>query len=141
MTNEEIVAACRKHYTAYSGDCSAFVRAVTAELGHAVQGNANGIMSFLASSSAWEEIDRATAATSVHTGALVIAGLRSSDHNPPRNNGHVVIVVDGTLYRGTYPMCWGGSIGSAQSRGTKSVGEVWNRTDRDAVRYYRLRGG
>lgn len=140
MTNEEIVAACRKHYAAYSNDCSGFVRAVTAELGHPVSGNANGIMTELANAtSTWEPIDRATAITAVHGGALVIAGLKSSDHTPPRNHGHVVIVVDGPLYRDRYPLCWGGSIGSAQSRGTKSVGEVWNRTDRDAVLYYRLR--
>lgn len=139
MTKEDIVAACRKHYPAFSGDCSAFVRAVTAELGHPLSGNANGIMRELASSSSWEAIDRATAVEAVKTGALVIAGLSAGAHNPPRNNGHVVVVVDGPLYRNTYPLCWGGSIGSAQSRGNKSVGEVWNRTDRDNVLYYRLK--
>jgi hypothetical protein len=140
MTKEDIVAACRKHYSAYSNDCSAYVRAVTAELGHAVSGNANGIMNELAGTpSKWEPIDRAAAALAVKTGALVIAGLKSSDHNPPRNNGHVVIVVDGPLYRNIYPLCWGGSIGSAQSQGTKSVGEVWNRSDRDAILYYKAK--
>ncbi len=139
MTKEDIVAACVKHYPAYSGDCSAFVRAVTQELGHAVDGNANGIMRELAGSSAWEAVDRAAAVVAVKAGSLVIAGLKSGDHNPPRNNGHVVIVVDGDLYRGTYPLVWGGSIGNAQSRGTKSVGEVWNRTDRDSVLYYKLK--
>jgi len=138
MTNEEIVAACRKHYTVHSNDCSGFVRAVTAELGYPVSGNANGIMNELANSpDKWEPIDRPTAVAAVRTGALVIAGLKSSEHNPPRNNGHVVIVVDGPLYRDTYPLVWGGSIGNAQSPGTKTVGEVWNRSDRDAVRYYR----
>lgn len=140
MTNEEIVAACRNNYAAYSNDCSAYVRAVTAELGHPVSGNANGIMNELANATAtWENITRSAAVTAVQTGALVIAGLKSSNHTPPRNNGHVVIVVDGPLYRGIYPLCWGGSIGNAQSRGTKSVGEVWNRTDRDAVLYYKLK--
>jgi len=139
MTKEDIVAACTKHYPAYSGDCSAFVRAVTQELGHPVDGNANGIMRQLSTSTAWEAIDRAAAVEAVKTGTLVIVGLRSGDHNPPRNNGHVAIVVDGTLYRGIYPMVWGGSIGNAQSRGTKSVGEVWNRTDRDSVLYYKLK--
>ena len=139
MTNQEIVDACKKHYPMHSGDCSGFVRAVTAELGHPVSGTANGIMNELASSSAWQSIDRAAAIEAVKTGALVIAGLKSQDHNPPRNNGHVVIVVDGPLYRGTYPLVWGGSIGNAQSKGTKTVGEVWNRSDRDAVKYYKLR--
>jgi hypothetical protein len=140
MTKDDIVAACRKHYTTFSNDCSGFVRAVTSELGHPVSGNANGIMNELASATdRWERIDRAAAIEAVKTGALVIAGLKASDHTPPRNNGHVVIVVDGPLYRSTYPLVWGGSIGNAQSPGTKSVGEVWNRTDRDAVLYYKLK--
>lgn len=140
MTNEEIVAACRNNYAAFSNDCSGFVRAVTSELGHPVSGNANGIMNELANAtSTWEPITRQQAVDAVKTGALVIAGLKSSDHTPPRNNGHVVIVIDGPLYRDTYPLCWGGSIGNAQSRGNKSVGEVWNRTDRDAVLYYKLK--
>ncbi len=139
MTNQEIVDACKKHYPMHSDDCSGFVRAVTAELGHPVSGTANGIMNELANSSAWEKIDRAKAIDAVKAGALVIAGLKSQDHNPPRNNGHVVIVVDGPLYRNTYPLVWGGSIGNAQSRGTKTVGEVWSRADRDAVQYYKLK--
>lgn len=139
MTKEEIVTACRNNYAAYSGDCSAFVRAVTQDLGHPLDGNANGIMRQLAGLSTWEAVDRAAAVTAVAAGSLVIAGLKSGDHTPPRNNGHVVVVVDGDLYRGIYPMCWGGSIGNAQSRGTKSVGEVWNRTDRDNVLYYKLK--
>ncbi len=139
MTKEDIVAACQKWYSSFSNDCSGFVRAVTAELGHPVSGNANGIMTELASSRAWEAIDRAAAVEAVKTGTLVIAGLKSSEHNPARNNGHVVIVIDGPLYRNTYPLVWGGSIGNAQSRGTKTVGEVWNRSDRDAVKYYKLK--
>lgn len=33
------------------------------------------------------------------TGALVVAGLKAANHKPPRGNGHVVIVVSGSLYR------------------------------------------
>lgn len=139
MTKEEIVAACRKWYSTYSNDCSGFVRAVTAELGHPVSGNANGIMNELATSSSWEKIDRAAAVEAVKTGTLVIAGLKAADHHPARNNGHVVIVIDGPLYRDTYPLVWGGSIGNAQSKGTKTVGEVWNKSDRDSVLYYKLK--
>lgn len=140
MTKQDIVAACEKWYSVFSNDCSGFVRAVTAELGHPVSGNANGIMNELAATpTRWEPIDRAAAVEAVKTGALVIAGLKAADHNPARNNGHVVIVIDGPLYRNTYPLVWGGSIGNAQSRGTKTVGEVWNKADRDAVHYYKLK--
>lgn len=140
MTNEQIVAACRKHYTAFSRDCSGFVRAVTAELGYPVSGNADGIMNELANSpNTWQSITPEAAIAAVRAGALVIAGLKSHEHVPAASNGHVVIVVDGPLYRGKYPRVWGGSIGDAQSRGDKSVGEVWRVSDRDSVRYYKLR--
>src|SRR4051812_8946038 len=132
MTNEDIVAACKKHFTAYSGDCSGFVHAVTTELGHTVSGNADGQMRELAGSPDWQSIDRAAAVEAVKTGALVVAGLKGIDHNPARNHGHIVIVVDGELYHNTYPLCWCGSLGGSagRSKGTKSVGEVWNRADR-----------
>ncbi len=133
-TKEDIVAACKKHYDQYSDDCSGFLRAVAEELGHSLSGNANGILDQLEKT--WTKIDRVKAIEAVKNGAFVIAGLKSSEHNPPRNNGHVVVVVDGALYNGKYPLVWGGSIGSAQSAGIKSVGEVWRKTDRDAVRYY-----
>lgn len=139
MTKEDIVAACRKWYATFSNDCSGYVRAVTRELGHPVDGNADGIMNELARSAAWESIDRETAVASAREGKLIVAGLKSSEHNPTANHGHVVIVVDGPLYHDKYPLVWGGSIGSAQSRGTKSVGEVWRRSDRDHVHYYRAR--
>jgi hypothetical protein len=54
----------------------------------------------------------------------------------PGWNGHVAIVVSGELYKQKYPVVWGGSIASAQSKGSKTVGEVWNRADRDNVAYY-----
>lgn len=136
MSKEEILAACKKHYDVYADDCSGFVRAVAKELGYPLAGNANALVDYLDKS--WTKIDRAKAVELAKAGTLVIAGLKSSDHNPPRSNGHVVIVVDGTLYHNKYPPVWGGSIAGpvAQSKGTKTVGEVWRSTDRDTVRYY-----
>ena len=138
MTKEDILAACKKHYDTYSDDCSGFVRAVAKELGYSLSGNADALMAQLAKD--WTKIDRAKAVELAKAGTLVIAGLKSSQHNPPRNNGHVVIVVEGVLYNNKYPPVWGGSIGAAQSRGTKTVGEVWRSTDRDAVQYYQPPG-
>jgi cell wall-associated NlpC family hydrolase len=134
MSKEDILAACKKHYDLWSDDCSGFVRAVAKELGYSLSGNANALMDQLEKN--WTEVDRATAVELAKAGTLVIAGLKSSEQNPPRSHGHVVIVVDGALYHGKYPPVWCGSIGSAQSKGNKTVGEVWRKTDRDAVRYY-----
>lgn len=134
-TKESIVAACRTQYDLHSDDCSGFLRAVAADLGYPLSGNANTLVDYFDRS--WTTLTRAEAIAAARQGVFVVAGLKGSDHNPPRNHGHVVVVVDGPLYHNKYPLVWGGSIGSAQSPGTKSVGEVWNRTDRDAVRYYR----
>jgi hypothetical protein len=119
-------------------NCSGFIKGVAQKLGVSIPMNAtaDGIVDHLSGGS-WSKLaSGADAAKQAGNGMLVVAGLKSSDHNPKRGNGHVVIVVSGNLYRNTYPMCWGGSIGTAQSRGDKSVGEVWNRTDRDSVKYY-----
>ena len=66
-----------------------------------------------------------------------MAGLKGSEHNPARAQGHVAVVVPGPLYHGKYPPCWCGSSGTAQSSGNKPVGEVRSKRDRDRVTYYR----
>lgn len=123
--------------TKNKNNCSGFVKAVARKLGIPLAAtlNADGIAAHVAAN--WLPIaSGAQAAQEADKGMLVLAVLKGGDHRPSRNNGHVAIVVSGSLYRGAYPMMWGGSIGGAQSPGTKSVGEVWNRTDRDLVKYY-----
>jgi hypothetical protein len=140
-----IVRACEDSWEgtfiagiANKDNCSGFIKAVAQRLNVPMSsGNADAIVSFLAGHESWKKLDSGSEAkTQAETGHLVLAGLKSGDHSGTRNNGHVVVVVGGMLYRGKYPKCWGGSIGSAQSRGVKSVGEVWNTTDRDSVVYY-----
>jgi cell wall-associated NlpC family hydrolase len=141
MTKEEILAACRKFYDLYSDDCSGFIRAVARELGYTLTGNADDLVSEL--ERRWTTIDRAQAIEAAAAGTLVIVGLKAADHNPPRRHGHIAVVVDGPLYHGKYPRVWCGSIGGSagQSEGNKSVGEVWRRTDRDNVSYFKPSGG
>jgi hypothetical protein len=118
-------------------NCSGFVKSVAKKLGAAIPetANADGIVDAISKS--WTKLGSgAEAGQKAATGTFVIAGLKASDHTPARNNGHVAIVVDGALYRNKYPACWCGSTGGAQSQGEKSIGEVWNRTDRDNVAYY-----
>ena len=98
--------------------------------------NADGLVDFMKNQN-WTVVSSGSeAATKATAGMFVVAGLKSSEHNPARSNGHVAVVVSGDLYRGKYPKAWCGSIGGAQSQGTKSTGEIWNRTDRDSVIYY-----
>lgn len=119
-----------------SNNCSGFVKAVLGKLGIPIPSTAtaDGIMDAIAG---WSKLKSgADAAHQAEAGNLVIAGLKSAAHSPARTNGHVVIVIGGKLYKDLYPLCWSGSIGGAQSQGTKSVGEVWNRTDRSSVGYF-----
>lgn len=126
--------------TKNKNNCSGFLQSVAAALNVPIPaGNADAIMSGLPQASGWKELKSgAEAAQKASQGWFVIAGLKGSDHNPARNNGHVAVVIGGTLYRGTYPRCWCGSIAGpvGQSQGVRSVGEVWNRTDRDLVKYF-----
>lgn len=130
--SEEFIPGLRN-----SGNCSGFVKSVAARLGAALPAgaNADALVEHLARH--WEALPSgALAAQQAAAGRLVVAGLASARHTPPRRNGHVAVVVSGPLYRDKYPPVWGGSLGGAQSRGEKSVGEVWNRSDRDTVAYY-----
>lgn len=118
-------------------NCSGFVKSVAKELGVPLPAtaNADGIMDAVANT--WKKVNSgAEAANLASTGAVVLAGLKGGSHKPARQNGHVAIVISGKLYREKYPAVWGGSTGGAQSQGDKTVGEVWNRTDRDNVAYY-----
>jgi len=123
--------------TPNADNCSGFVKSVAARLGVTLPAtaDADGIAEV---ASGWTEVKTgAEAAREAATGHLVLAVLKGADHTPARTHGHVGVVVTGTLYRDKYPKLWCGSLGGlAKSQGEKSVGEVWNRADRDNVKYY-----
>lgn len=126
--------------TQNKNNCSGFLQSVAATLGVSIpSGNADAIMGGLPQATGWKELASGDeAAQKASQGYFVIAGIKGSDHSPARNNGHVAVVIGGTLYRGKYPRVWCGSIAGSvgQSQGLRSVGEVWNRTDRDLVKYF-----
>lgn len=131
---QAVLETCKKHYEAFKKDCSGFVRAVAAELGHPLAGNADNITAEI--DVKWTKlVDGAAAAKAAGEGKFVVAALAGKDHVPTQKHGHIVVVIDGELYHGIYPKCWGGSLGNYQSMGDKSVGEVWNKTSRDRVIY------
>ena len=140
-----IVKACQECWElktsaglANKGNCSGFLKGVAEKLGVNItqSANADGLIDFMKNQK-WTEISSGSdAAAKASAGMFVVAGLKSSEHKPARTHGHVAVVVSGTMYRGKYPKCWCGSIGGAQSQGTKSTGEIWNNKDRDSVVYY-----
>jgi hypothetical protein len=140
-----IVEACRNSWNESfipglenKNNCSGFVKAVAKKLAVDMHdGTADAIVEYMENHPLWRGLgDGLEAQQKAHQGNFVIGGLKSSAHSPPRNSGHVVIIVGGALYRSKYPLCRCGSTSTAQSQGNKSIGEVWNRTDRDNVQYY-----
>jgi len=117
-------------------NCSGFVKSVAGKPGVPLpaSADADGIADAV---SGWTELKTgADAAREAATGRLVLAVLKGADHTPARIHGHVGVVIGGPLYREKYPKLWCGSLGGlGKSQGDKSVGEVWNRADRDNVRY------
>jgi hypothetical protein len=135
---QKVIDACTHQYDLWKNDCNYFLRNVAREVGFAELdvGNADAIVDFLENH--WITIEIDEARNFARQGYFVVAGLKSGDHTPPRANGHVAIVVDSNwLYQGKYPYAWCGSIGTAQSHGDKSVGEIWNKADRDHLGFWR----
>ncbi|MGH8547081.1 MAG: hypothetical protein ACRERU_00450 [Methylococcales bacterium] len=116
--------------------CSGFVKAVTKKLGIPIPETAIADDIVDTINISWKElISGSDAMQQAAAGILVLAGLKSADHKPASNQGHVAVVVSGKLCREKYLPVWG-STGGAKSQGEKSVGEVWNSIDRANVVYY-----
>jgi hypothetical protein len=124
-----VVAACEKHWESHKSDCSGFVKAVAAELGVALTGQANDILKSLANPP-WRGLaDGAEAQSKAAQGYLVLGGLEAS------TNGHVVVVVPGVLNRGKYPSAYWGSLGTVGRKNT-TINLSWTERDRDRVAYF-----
>jgi len=135
---QKVVDACTQEYGIWKNDCNCFLRHVAKDVRFAELdvGDADAIVNFL--DNYWIAIDIDEARRFARQGYFVVAGLKSDKHTPPRAHGHVAVVVDSNwLYRSKYPYAWCGSIGTAQSHGDKSVGEIWNQVDRDNVGFWR----
>jgi hypothetical protein len=74
--------------------CNAFVKAVSAAYGISLTGLADDIVTTILGFG-WEQLgkDGVAAKAAADSGNLVVGGLKGSDQNPPKDHGHVVIVV------------------------------------------------
>jgi hypothetical protein len=137
---QRIIDACESEYDANKSDCNKFVRAVGADIGvPIVAGHADDIINDLTTN--WTSIaDGAVAKEKADEGNFVIAGLKGADHNPPRTNGHVAVVVSGpldTTYN-MYPTGYWGMLGVAKPKYGKknTLNYSWNADDVDNVKYF-----
>ena len=129
-----VVSACVKLWSDHKSDCSGFVRAVATALGVPLSGNADQIVSGL-TGGAWSRVaDGKAAKSKAEEGYFVVAGLKGMNHQPPRTNGHVAVVVPGELAHGKYPKAFWGSLGSVGEAGA-TLNYSWSPADRDRVVY------
>jgi len=135
----EIIEACEQEWPANKGDCSGYARAVCRRLGIVIPDElaATGIVEWLRGpSSGFSRLaDGVEAKARADAGALVVAGLRGPDHNPPREHGHLVIVVSGPLAHGRYPTAYWGTLGGTGMKSTP-LNYAWTSADRDRVAYF-----
>lgn len=124
----KVIQACIANWDAHKADCSGFVKAVAAELGVRLGGQANDILKALAAD--WWPIPGGLAAAEyAGAGYLVVAGLAADP------NGHVVVVVPGPLAHGKYPTAWWGQLGGVGKK-AKTLNFSWNQSDRNKVGYW-----
>ena len=143
VANSSLLKACEAAWeeewvsgTKNKNNCSGFLKSVAKKMGASLPDQqADGLVNYLKNN--WTPVKSGSEArTKAVTGTLVVGGLKSDEQKKHPNQGHVAVVVGGALYREKYPKCWGGSTGSAQSKGTLSIGEVFAVADRDKVAYY-----
>jgi hypothetical protein len=128
-TAKKIIGCCEKNWDLNKSDCSGFVKAVAADLGLHLTGQANDIIANV--SATWQKVTSGTsAAQEAADGKFIIGGLSDEP------NGHVVVVVDGPLNRGKYPTAYWGQLGGVGKKKT-TINYSWNKTDRDRVEYYK----
>lgn len=112
MNAFEIIKSCENNWDVNKNDCCKFVNAVAADFGIDLYGTADEIIDALSQNWTFLHGKGIEAKYYADSGRFIVAGLRSSDHNPPRHHGHVVIIVSGNLDRGLYPTGYWGSEGS-----------------------------
>jgi hypothetical protein len=139
MDPQTIIDDCEKEYPNNNDDCNKFVKAVSADLNITLfqpGDNADAIVQRMIDSAAWSQLpDGVDAKNKADAGQYVIAGLKSVDHNPPRANGHVAVVVSGPFANGKYPTAYWGSLGGTPGR-DQTINYAWNASDRDNVKYF-----
>ncbi len=124
-------------------NCSGFLKEVAKDQGIKLEGRANDVIKFIAAN--WTAVPMAALAEQdASNGFFVVALLSGPEHEDGRVEGHVAIVLPGTLQArgsgatgGSYPLVWCGGGKGGKSDGTRTVGDVWRPGDRNKVKYYK----
>ena len=133
-TAQDIINECENQFEANKSNCSGFVIAVVNKFGIQLTGQADDIITQIETTGWTVLADGVDAKNKADAGLFVIAGLKSADHNPPRTNGHVVVIVSGSLAYNKYPTGYWGTLGGIGKKNT-TINYAWNTSDRDHVIY------
>jgi hypothetical protein len=130
---KSIAEVCEANWAANKSDCSAFVKAVAADLGIQLTGLANDIVDQVGRSP-WVSLkkDGVAARSRADAGFFVIGGLKVLG-----GHGHVVVVTPGPLAFSKYPTAYWGRLNGTGKKNT-TINFAWNEADRDKVLYFYL---
>lgn len=141
-SSQRVIDACESSFDDNQDDCNAFVKAVATQLHVSLpaDANADALVDYMSSTpSGWTKLpdgDGARAEQDAAAGKFVIAGLRGSEQKSPQRNGHVCVVVKGSLDANGYPPGYWGSISQGVARKNASLRKAWNGDDIGKVHYF-----
>lgn len=144
MDPQHIIDVCEANWDANKDDCNHFVKAVADALGVTLFSSgdtADAIVDKLGNAPGWSLIpsttDLSTVEADAAAGQFIIAGLRSEAFNPPRNNGHVVVVVKGddSAHPG-FPLAYWGKLGGIGAKDSSIRNTFIPDVDLPNVRYF-----
>jgi hypothetical protein len=129
--------ACENLFAANSDDCNKFAKAVAGSFGITLSGNADSIVGEI-QNTPWNYIGNDLAAAKqaadfASQGRLVVGGLTATEIGD--TNGHVVVVVPGSLVNGNHPLAYWGSISLGKAAKDKGVNFAFRHPLCDSVRY------
>jgi hypothetical protein len=128
-------------WVANQSNCSGFVKAVASSLGVTTFNagdNADAIVNRLPAAAGWTTLtDLPTVEANAAAGWFVVAGLKSSGFTPPRNNGHVVVVVQGDdPNHPGFPMAYWGTLGAVGNENASIRYAFIPEVDLPSVQYF-----
>ena len=136
----EILKAAYNESPEIRDHCNYLLYAVAKKLGIVLPSGFNADQLIDHMSRAWFTIPTLSDAEARSDHQFVVAGLKSSQHVPPRTHGHVAILIPRTsqaehLREGiSWPYAWSAGV---QSQGTLSIGsQIWSMHDVRRVRFF-----
>ena len=125
----DIMAVCQSNYPAHTNDCSGFARACAAALSVPLQGLADQIYQTIIGGNGWTVTTGAAGAQQASMGHFTLGALMGSMQAHPNAHGHVVVVVQGPLNRGSYPTAAWGALNGTPSGSTPGANGIFNTTN------------